>query len=416
MINRDTVSDKTIMYAGCTTEYLKDMLRKTEKHITFDAIILNGTNVAGTKAEGLPQISLKDASQYSNALIVIAQESLKQIKESSDLLRGYGLQYDHIANYGTDISLQILDAMGYKDYVDFNSNHITYEEINKNGEDVIKIASEQAKNNVVKIKKASVAKKMLIALFGKNGMVSFGNSSCNQAILQISTNGKIEVGDDCMLSHDILLSQTDQHLIFDMKTCERINVDKNIKVGNHVWIGRSAQILGGASIPDNCIIGQSTVTSGSYEEKNCVIAGCPGKVIRSNIIWARDSQETDLQTYDLCQDKSALKYIDDESNSMLKHKLAPHMVAAVKVEDKIIVSWEKVAKTPLFYRIYRKLNTERDWKTIGETESNYYIEEMTVDENAIYTVRAVYENGISDYERNGISVNSCLDLDHGTMK
>ena len=41
---------------------------------------------------------------------------------------------------------------------------------------------------------------------------------------------------------------------------------------------------------------------------------------------------------------------------------------------------------------------------------------IAYDENAIYTVRAVYENGISDYERNGISVNSCLDLDHGTMK
>ena len=94
--------------------------------------------------------------------------------------------------------------------------------------------------------------------------------------------------------------------------------------------------------------------------------------------------------------------------SMLKHKLVPHMVAAVKSENKIIVSWEKVAKSPLFYRIYRKLNTEKDRKTIGETKSNYYIEEMTVDENAIYTVRAVYENGIS--------VNSCMDLDDGTMK
>ena len=114
-----------------------------------------------------------------------------------------------------------------------------------------------------------------------------------------------------MFSHDFLIAQPDQHSIFDLKTHKRLNVGKNVNIGNHVWIGRYAKIGGGAGIPDNCIVGEATVTTHCFTEPGCIIAGCPGRIIRRDVLWARDDQRSDLQIYDECKDKKALEYLTD---------------------------------------------------------------------------------------------------------
>lgn len=42
--------------------------------------------------------------------------------------------------------------------------------------------------------------------------------------------------------------QTDHHHIFDQNTYKRINISKDIQIGNHVWVGRDVELLAGASI------------------------------------------------------------------------------------------------------------------------------------------------------------------------
>ena len=48
--------------------------------------------------------------------------------------------------------------------------------------------------------------------------------------------GEITLGDDCMVSVQVHLQQTDSHPIFDARNGERINRGKHIRIGNHVWI------------------------------------------------------------------------------------------------------------------------------------------------------------------------------------
>ncbi|GFI70811.1 polysialic acid O-acetyltransferase [Lachnospiraceae bacterium] len=69
---------------------------------------------------------------------------------------------------------------------------------------------------------------------------------------------------------------------------------------------------GGSGIPDNCIVGEGTVTTRRFEEPACIIAGCPGRIIRRDVLWARDDQRNDLQTYEECKDKKALDFLSRE--------------------------------------------------------------------------------------------------------
>ena len=98
---------------------------------------------------------------------------------------------------------------------------------------------------------------------------------------------KIEIGENCMLSHDIDLRSGDGHPIYFEDKNLRYNRGGDIVIGKHVWIGIRAQILKGVTIGDNCIIGASSVVNKSFYEEGCIIAGYPATVIKRNIKWER---------------------------------------------------------------------------------------------------------------------------------
>ncbi len=101
----------------------------------------------------------------------------------------------------------------------------------------------------------------------------------------------IKLGKDCMLSGNIVLRTTDGHAIID-KNGQRVNLPKDITIGNHVWIGMNAMILKGSSIPDNSIVGANSVVTKSFEYKDkttIYIAGNPAKIIKQNKdYWIRE--------------------------------------------------------------------------------------------------------------------------------
>ena len=49
----------------------------------------------------------------------------------------------------------------------------------------------------------------------------------------------------------------------------------------------NARICKNTLIPDNCIVGISSVVTKKFETKNCVIAGNPAKVVKEDIKWNR---------------------------------------------------------------------------------------------------------------------------------
>lgn len=135
-----------------------------------------------------------------------------------------------------------------------------------------------------------------------NTLINFGTLSSNNELLikkGCSIGGSnfvignehhlsVRVGEDNLWSTGIVIRASDGHQIFDNVTGKMINRAKKIEIGNNVWIGANATVLKGSMIQDNSIVGTSAVIAKIFSEKNIVIAGNPGKVVKRDISWLRD--------------------------------------------------------------------------------------------------------------------------------
>lgn len=111
--------------------------------------------------------------------------------------------------------------------------------------------------------------------------LSFGGGA-----IMFAENKKIYIGEDCMFSNNIGIRVSDGHSIFNEKN-HLINEGKDVYIGNHVWIGHGVRIEKGVYISDNSIVGEYAVVTKKFLEKNVIIAGLPGKIIKRGITWDR---------------------------------------------------------------------------------------------------------------------------------
>lgn len=134
---------------------------------------------------------------------------------------------------------------------------------------------------------------------GNNRRIIIGrNWSCNGALITIGNNSSIDIGADCMFAYGLYLSTTDHHPIYD-KFNKALFPNKDIKIGNHVWLGRNVSVHKGAVIPDGCVVGANSFVTKEFTEPDCILAGTPAKIIKHNIRWERDydtKPKIDLQT------------------------------------------------------------------------------------------------------------------------
>lgn len=124
----------------------------------------------------------------------------------------------------------------------------------------------------------------LIELFGDGNAIKIGkNSRINGADFVVHNGTNVEIGSRCLFSTKVDVRTTDSHFIYN-SAGERINLDRNIYIGDHVWIGRMVSILKGANIGNGSVIGSMSPVSGSIPEE-VIAAGVPAKPIKTNITW-----------------------------------------------------------------------------------------------------------------------------------
>lgn len=120
---------------------------------------------------------------------------------------------------------------------------------------------------------------------GKNGTLEFGNNLIITAESSIACEKHISFGENCVLSWDILIMDSDFHKIKDCDS-EIINRDREIIIGNNVWIGCRATILKGNSIGNNCVIAAGTLITKNFEGENLLIGGGnTPQILKENITW-----------------------------------------------------------------------------------------------------------------------------------
>ena len=119
-----------------------------------------------------------------------------------------------------------------------------------------------------------------------NNEISIGKhtSLCGKAHLATIEGTKITIGEHCLFSSGLHFRTGDSHSILDMNG-ERINPSKDIVIEDHVWIGTKVTCLKGVRVSKDSMVAATTTLCKDYSQKNVIIGGVPGKIIKTNINW-----------------------------------------------------------------------------------------------------------------------------------
>ena len=117
------------------------------------------------------------------------------------------------------------------------------------------------------------------------GHLSFGTDFNMTAESTIVCAKKITFGDDCLVAWDVLVMDTDEHPLYN-KGDNRINPDKPIIVGNHVWIGCKCVLLKGAEVPNDTVLAAGTLLKSAFAGEQQVIGGNPPSILKRDVHWA----------------------------------------------------------------------------------------------------------------------------------
>ena len=110
--------------------------------------------------------------------------------------------------------------------------------------------------------------------------VSIGSGTyINGGEICASPNATIKIGNNCLISYNFFC-RTDSHIYKSRNTPinKQGNTEKNIVIGDDVWIGYDVKIMPGVTIANGCVIGAGAVVTKDTEPYS-VYGGVPAKKI-----------------------------------------------------------------------------------------------------------------------------------------
>ncbi len=116
------------------------------------------------------------------------------------------------------------------------------------------------------------------------GLLELGDGFNITAESTIVCAKEIRFGSDTLISWDVLVMDSDEHPIYN-KEHERINDDRPIVVGRHVWIGCKCMLLKGAELPDNTILAAGTALRSAFHGEEQIIGGNPPSIWKRDVAW-----------------------------------------------------------------------------------------------------------------------------------
>ncbi len=116
------------------------------------------------------------------------------------------------------------------------------------------------------------------------GILTIGDNFRMTAESAIIARHRVEIGDEVLVSWDVLVMDTDFHKIYDQDNLH-INPDRPITIGNRVWIGCRSLILKGVRLADGVVVAAGSTVSKSVEVGDAVIGGNSCSPLREGIRW-----------------------------------------------------------------------------------------------------------------------------------
>lgn len=117
-----------------------------------------------------------------------------------------------------------------------------------------------------------------------NAIVELGNHFAISAASYIYCYKHIRCGNNIQLAWGDLLMDSDSHIIYG-EDGKRMNQDKEIFLGDNIWMACDCKVLKGAVIPDNCVIGANSVVTAKQLEPNSLIMGTPANSVKKISGW-----------------------------------------------------------------------------------------------------------------------------------
>lgn len=142
-------------------------------------------------------------------------------------------------------------------------------------------------NNVIEISPWSTLIQAELGVSDSNGAIRIGQRTriLGKTQLSVIEGTTITIGEDCLFSSDIHFRTGDSHSILD-KEGRRINASRDIRIGNHVWVGTKVTCLKGAEVADHSIVGACAVVTKAFDRSHCVLAGFPAKIVKEDVDWS----------------------------------------------------------------------------------------------------------------------------------
>ena len=125
-----------------------------------------------------------------------------------------------------------------------------------------------------------------IVIYVNKGIIEFGiNFSCNKNCF-ISSDYKVKFGNEVLLGWNVNIRDSDGHEIIYLNENEK-KKEKDVEIGNHVWICSNVDILKNSKIGNDCIVGYKSLVTNIMVDNNKLIAGIPAKIIKNNVNWEK---------------------------------------------------------------------------------------------------------------------------------
>lgn len=119
-----------------------------------------------------------------------------------------------------------------------------------------------------------------------NGKLYFGQNNEFNSSLTVACCKSIKLGNKIKGGWCIELRDSDGHPIYNLDDLHnQINNDKEIIIGDDVWMSANTAVLKGSVIPDGTVTAFRSCVTRKFEQKNTIIGGCPAKIIKENICW-----------------------------------------------------------------------------------------------------------------------------------
>lgn len=131
---------------------------------------------------------------------------------------------------------------------------------------------------------AGIHNGMNIRVYGK---LVFGNSFHSSSTGKIICYKQIVFGEDVLLGWDVEIVDGDAHKIYinNSYKLKQINPNKDIFIGNRVWIGSNCKIFKGSMIGNDIVIAANSIITKPITNNNCIIGGNPIRIIKEDIYW-----------------------------------------------------------------------------------------------------------------------------------